>query len=61
VRLLDYVERLGSKELAGSYCVKDGTDYEEGVTDKGTTCNVNDPNAEPPEPPGDCGFYNGPI
>ena len=60
VDLLDYVERLGSKELAGGYCVKDGTDYTEGETDKGTTCTVSDPNAEPPEMPGDCGFYNGP-
>ncbi len=61
VNLLDYVERLGSKELAGAYCVKDGTEYIEGETDKGTTCNVTDPNAEFPDPPGDCGYYNGPI
>jgi hypothetical protein len=61
VTLLDYVERLGSKELAGAYCVKDGTEYIEGETDIGTTCTVIDPNAEPPDPPGDCGFYNGPI
>jgi hypothetical protein len=58
VRLLDYVERLGSKELAGSYCVKDGTAYEEGVTDKGTTCSIISPDEEPP---GDCGNYNGPL
>ena len=61
VELLDYVEPLGSKELAGSYCVKDGTEYEEGETEKGVTCTPHNPNAEPPEPPGDCGFYNGPI
>ena len=60
VSLLDYVERLGAKELAGSYCVKDGTEYIQGETDRGTACTPTNPNAEPPEPPGDCGFYNGP-
>jgi hypothetical protein len=61
VTLLDYIECLGFKELAGAYCVKDGTEFIDGETDPGTTCTVNDPNAEPPDPPGDCGFYNGPI
>ena len=61
VPLLDYIERLGSKELAGSYCVKDGTDYEEGVTPKGTACTPTEPSAEKPTPPGECGFYDGPI
>jgi hypothetical protein len=61
VNLLDYVDRLGSKELAGAYCVKDGTEYIEGVTDIGTTCSENNPGAEPPDTPGDCGYYNGPI
>ena len=58
--LLDYVVRLGARELAGSYCVKDGTEFEEGATDLGQTCSPIDPNAEPPNPPGDCGFYDGP-
>jgi hypothetical protein len=61
VNLLDYVERLGSKELAGSYCVKDGTEFEHGKTDPGERCTVLNPNAEIDEAPGDCGFFNGPI
>ncbi|HMI88242.1 MAG TPA: hypothetical protein VK550_29360 [Polyangiaceae bacterium] len=61
VNLLDYVERLGSKELAGAYCVKDGTEYDEADNTKGISCTPNDPEAVPPTPPGDCGFYNGPI
>jgi hypothetical protein len=54
--LLDPVDRLGSKELAGSYCVKDGTAYIEGDTDVGTTCTVFDPGSNPP---GDCGKWDG--
>ncbi|HMJ56021.1 MAG TPA: hypothetical protein VK540_28320 [Polyangiaceae bacterium] len=60
VRLLDYVPRLGSKELAGSYCVKDGTEFTE-KTNLGSSCIPTNPDAVPPEPPGACGFYNGPI
>jgi hypothetical protein len=56
VHLLDYVERLGSKELAGSYCVKDGTEYIEGETDVLPTCSVTDESADPP---GDCGPWDG--
>jgi hypothetical protein len=56
VHLLDYVERLGSKELAGSYCVKDGTQYEEGVTDVLPACSVTNENENPP---GDCGKWDG--
>jgi hypothetical protein len=55
VKLLDYVERLGSKELAGSYCVKDGTAYTEG-TDVLPACTVDD---ESKNPPGDCGKWDG--
>jgi hypothetical protein len=61
VNLLDYVPVLGFKELAGSYCVKDGTEYIEGETDKGVTCTDSFPDAEYPDPPGDCGYYNGPM
>jgi len=56
-KLLDYVERLGSKELAGSYCVKDGTDYIAGTSDRGVECRPDDPSAEPP---GECGYFDGP-
>jgi hypothetical protein len=56
--LLDYVRVLGYKELAGSYCVKDGTDYVEGTTPKGLPCADNDPNADPP---GECGPYSGAL
>jgi hypothetical protein len=55
--LLDFVDRLGSKELAGSYCVKDGTEYIDGTTDVGPTCTP-DPSSDPP---GDCGYFNGPL
>jgi hypothetical protein len=58
-RLLDYIPVLGYKELAGSYCVKDGTAYSEDA-DKGTTCTVSNPDAVPPETPGDCGYFTGP-
>jgi hypothetical protein len=50
VDLLSGIERLGSKELAGSYCIKQGTEYNRAT--QGPLCNYN--NA-----PGDCGPYNG--
>ena len=56
LHLLDYVERLGAKELAGSYCVKDGTAYKEGETDLGTACTADRPSDDPP---GDCGPWDG--
>ena len=59
MELLDYIPVLGYKELAGSYCVKDGTEYSESA-DKGTTCTVSNPDAVPPETPGDCGYFTGP-
>jgi hypothetical protein len=58
-QLLDFVDRLGKKELSGAYCIKDGTEFGED-TDTGAACNVTDPGAEPPNTPGECGFYNGP-
>jgi hypothetical protein len=60
VYLLDYIERLGAKELAGAYCVKDGTEYVEDAPNLGITCTPDNPNVEPPEVPGPCGFYYGP-
>jgi hypothetical protein len=60
VQLLDPIDRLGARELAGSYCVKDGTEFIEGQTDPGPRCTATTPDAEPPETPGDCGYYHGP-
>lgn len=55
--LLDYVgPELGGKELAGSYCIKDGTHYEEGKTDVGESCTVLN---ETEDPPGNCGKWDG--
>ncbi len=56
VKLLDSIDRLGSKELAGNYCIKDGTQFTNGVTDPGIACQVTDPAANPP---GECGNYDG--
>jgi hypothetical protein len=50
VHLLDPVDRLGSKELAGSYCVKDGTQYTEGESPTLPECS---------EALMDCGSYDG--
>jgi hypothetical protein len=57
--LLDAIKVLGSVELAGSYCIKNGTQYNTTSPDNGLFCQVTDPNAAPPNPPGDCGLYNG--
>lgn len=57
-KLLDPVDRLGSLELAGDYCIKDGTFYEEGKTDIGSACQLSDANADPP---GNCGPISGPY
>jgi len=60
VDLLNAIKGLGGTELAGSYCVKEGTDFTNGVTSTGPYClddamNVTtaDQNA------GRCGSYNG--
>jgi len=56
--LLELITVLGSAELAGSYCIKNGTEYVTGNVDLGVACQA-DPNAMAPNPPGDCGQYNG--
>jgi hypothetical protein len=48
-------ESLGSKELAGSYCIKSGTAYDPAST-AGGECTVVDPGADPP---GTCGGFAG--
>ncbi len=58
-KLLEAIDRLGSKELAGSYCIKNGTEYNTGSPNTGLPCSVSAPDAMPPDPPGDCGLYNG--
>ncbi len=57
-KLLEPIDRLGSKELAGSYCIKNGTEYQNG-TNPGLPCNATKPDAVPPDAPGECGLYNG--
>jgi hypothetical protein len=58
-KLLEAIDRLGSKELAGSYCIKNGTEYNSGSPNTGLPCSVTSPDAVPPDAPGDCGLYNG--
>jgi len=53
-KLEDPIKALGSVELAGSYCVKDGTDNANGAA-----CSVTDANATASQAPGNCGLYNG--
>jgi len=55
-RLLEPITRLGSPELAGSYCIKNGTEFVAGQTTNGPQCQVTDAAADPP---GDCGSFNG--
>jgi hypothetical protein len=55
--LLDYVQRLGSKELAGSYCVKDDTVYT-ADGNYGLPCTETSPDDDPP---GECGGYHGTL
>jgi len=50
VDLLSNIDRLGSKELAGSYCIKQGTAYN--AATRGANCAFN-------RAPDDCGPYNG--
>ena len=52
--LLDPIPRLFSVELAGSYCIKNGTDY--ATSQASLPCLVSNPTGDPP---GDCGSYNG--
>jgi hypothetical protein len=58
-KLLEPIDRLGSKELAGSYCIKNGTEYSAASPNTGLPCTITKPGAMPPEAPGDCGLYNG--
>ena len=53
--LLDPIDRLGSKELAGSYCIKEGTEYTK-QTNVGSECQAT-PNQQ--DQPGNCGSYDG--
>jgi len=60
VDLLNAIKGLGGTELAGSYCVKEGTEFQNGVTSTGAYCQADavgvttaDQNA------GSCGSYNG--
>ena len=56
VKLLEPIPRLGSAELAGNYCIKNGTEYIQGQTKVGNPCQASKPTADPP---GACGTYNG--
>ena len=55
VDLLSPIDRLGSRELAGSYCIKQGTRYDK-TTALGAACNATDLTKDPP---GTCGPFNG--
>jgi hypothetical protein len=56
--LLEPIDRLGSKELAGSYCIKNGTEFNQGAIDV-LTCTASNPSAPADQAPGNCGLYNG--
>jgi hypothetical protein len=58
-KLLDPIDRLGAKELAGSYCIKNGTEYSAANPNTGLPCLVSKADAVPPDPPGNCGLYDG--
>jgi hypothetical protein len=47
-QLLDKVDELGSPELAGSYCIKDGTAYDKST---GSPCSIDDANCGPSNTP----------
>ncbi|HKQ71561.1 MAG TPA: hypothetical protein VJT73_19585 [Polyangiaceae bacterium] len=54
VELLNKIQQLGSPELAGSYCVKDGTAYDKNKSSYGIPCPDPQPGADPP-----CGSRTG--
>jgi hypothetical protein len=56
VELLRTVSALPGQELAGSYCVKESTEYTANVTPLGTQCTVSAPTADVP---GLCGHWDG--
>ena len=58
-KLLEPITRLGSPELAGSYCIKNGTEYQAGSPNTGLPCTATEPDKMPPEAPGGCGTYDG--
>ena len=58
-KLLEPINRLGSKELAGSYCIKNGTEYSSAQGGGGISCQATAPDAVPPEAAGGCGAYDG--
>jgi hypothetical protein len=58
-KLLEAIPSLGSVELAGSYCVKDGTAYDNKNPQVGSPCGASSPGATPPAAPGNCGLYDG--
>jgi hypothetical protein len=55
VELLSSIDRLGSKELSGSYCIKEGTEFTK-QTNAGHECQITTPDQSPP---GECGSYDG--
>jgi hypothetical protein len=58
VPLLNAIKGLGGTELAGSYCVKEGTQYDVGIN-PGSPCIEKKVVTSISEAPGDCGTYDG--
>lgn len=63
-RLVNPNDRLGAAELAGDYCVKNGTEFSLGQTNTTQVCQPTADNypgnpKRPPDSAGDCGAYNG--
>ena len=60
VDLLNAIKGLGGTELAGSYCVKEGTEFTNNVTSTGQYCLDDAPGVTTADQnAGRCGSYNG--
>jgi hypothetical protein len=57
--LLNTIAGLGGKELAGSYCIKEGTEFINGVSSTGVACQDDIPVKSINDAPGTCGTYDG--
>jgi hypothetical protein len=57
--LLNPIKGLGGQELAGSYCIKEGTEFINGVTSTGVACQDDISVKTVSDAPGTCGTYDG--
>jgi hypothetical protein len=57
--LLNAIQGLGGTELAGSYCIKEGTNFINGQTNPGIFCQDDKVVTSVADAPGSCGTYDG--